>query len=162
MSRDIARPNTIGSLVYVTGVGVISPAGSGMDAIQQAIQHNLQCFEPLTLFDTGQAPPKPVGQVADELLQPELDQGLPRTHVLALRAAEMALGSRSKPQALIIGCTTGGMKTTEELLLGQPAGSRPCIATMQPETSLRQSQDACSSTVRRSAYRPLVHQRRWP
>jgi 3-oxoacyl-[acyl-carrier-protein] synthase-1/3-oxoacyl-[acyl-carrier-protein] synthase II len=45
------------------------------------------------------------------------DGSVPRTHALALEAALQAMeGDPAPPDAVVLGCTTGGMLTTEELL----------------------------------------------
>ena len=98
--------------VYIGGAGIISALGSGLAATEKALCDNRSAIKPLTLFPLLQGTPLPVGQVAD------LHTGspLPRTHRLAHAAAGQALsGFDGVLDAIIIGTTTGGIKTTEEL-----------------------------------------------
>ncbi len=99
--------------VYIAGAGVISPLGTGLAATEAALRDNRSAIKPLTLFTPLHGKPLPVGQVA------ELDEcfPLPRTHRLALVAAMQAMASSAKPpDAVILGNTTGGILTTEQLL----------------------------------------------
>jgi 3-oxoacyl-(acyl-carrier-protein) synthase len=106
--------------VFISGLGVVSPIGVNFDAIRQAIQSQRHGFKALDLFEAGQAGPLPVGQVPDLALS----EGLPRTHSLALAAARQALGAgAAPPDALVLGGTTGGIPTSEELLLEKQTDS---------------------------------------
>jgi 3-oxoacyl-[acyl-carrier-protein] synthase-1/3-oxoacyl-[acyl-carrier-protein] synthase II len=94
-------------------MGIISPLGRGLDETLRAIGHSECALTPLQLFPTS-ANPLPVGEIQDTSIKPDL----PRTHTLALIAAEEAMQSVvAPPDAIIIGTTTGGMTWTEELLL---------------------------------------------
>lgn len=100
--------------VYVAGVGIISPLGDGVDATAETLQKNSSVISPLSasVFSVQNPPPLPVGQV-DNLA----DSSLPRTHHLTILAAKQAMeGYSQAPDAVIIGTTTGGILTTEELL----------------------------------------------
>lgn len=104
--------------VYVTGLGVVGPFGAGKEALAQALAAGRPLFAPLDLFEAGPDGPRPVGAAPRALIQPHLDAGLPRTHALALVAAEEALAKAAgPPEAVILGGTTGGIPLTEELLL---------------------------------------------
>jgi 3-oxoacyl-(acyl-carrier-protein) synthase len=99
--------------VYIRGAGIISPLGSGLAATEKTLRENRSALQPLTLFPLLQGAPLPVGQV------PGLDEpsSVPRTHQLALIAARQAMdGSDLPPDAIILGTTTGGILTTEQLL----------------------------------------------
>ncbi|MGB3222330.1 MAG: beta-ketoacyl-[acyl-carrier-protein] synthase family protein, partial [Desulforhopalus sp.] len=99
--------------VYIRGTGIISSMGSGLSATEQTLRENRSAIKPLELFSLVQNSPLPVGQVSS------LDESspLPRTHLLALIAARQAIEGCSKPpDAVILGTTTGGILTTEELL----------------------------------------------
>lgn len=99
--------------VYIDGVGIIGALGSGLDATEKALRINRSAIKALTLFSLQQGTPLPVGQV-DGLESPS---ALPRTHRLAHLAAGQAMaGCSHPPDAVIIGTTTGGIATTEELL----------------------------------------------
>ncbi len=99
--------------VYIGGAGIVTSLGSGLSAIEQALRANRSALAPLAVFSLVQGTPLPVGQV-DGLEQPA---SLPRTHRLAHLAARQAMAGQSgPPEAIIIGTTTGGIATTEELL----------------------------------------------
>ncbi len=99
--------------VYISGAGIISSLGCGLAATEKALRGNRTSIKPLQVFSLLQGDPLPVGQV-DGLdgLAP-----LPRTHRLAEIAALQAMDGRLQPpEAIILGTTTGGILTTEQLL----------------------------------------------
>jgi 3-oxoacyl-(acyl-carrier-protein) synthase len=99
--------------VYIAAAGIVSPLGSGLAATETALRTNRSALGPLEVFPLLQGDSLPVGQIADRdsVLLP------PRTHRLAREAAQMALAGRLEPpDAIILGCTTGGILTTEQLL----------------------------------------------
>jgi len=98
--------------VYVAGAGIISSLGCGLAATENTLRKNRSTITPLTLFPLMHGSSLPVGQVEG------LEQSaLPRTHHLALLAATQAMAdSNAPPDAVIIGTTTGGIATTEQLL----------------------------------------------
>lgn len=99
--------------VYIASVGIVSPLGHGLAATEAALRQGISALAPLHLFPLLQGDPLAVGQVA-ELEGPE---SLPQTHRLAREAARMAMaGATAPPDAVLLGCTTGGILTTEELL----------------------------------------------
>lgn len=99
--------------VYIGGAGIISALGSGLLATEKTLRDNRSTIKPLTLFSLLQGTPLPVGQV-DGLDSPA---PFPRTHRLAYIAAGQAMaGCSHPPDAVIIGTTTGGIATTEQLL----------------------------------------------
>ncbi len=102
-----------GKPVYIRGAGIISPLGCGLAATEKTLRENSSSIKPLELFTILQGEPLPVGQVFG------LDDPspLPRTHRLAEIAARQAMkGCLIPPDAIILGTTTGGILTTEELL----------------------------------------------
>lgn len=103
----------MGKRVYIAGAGIISPLGKGLAATVEALQANSSAIRPLDLFPLLHGEPLPVGQVRG------LDESssLPRTHRLARIAAIQAMaGGSQPPDAVILGTTTGGILTTEQLL----------------------------------------------
>ncbi|MFW5989526.1 MAG: beta-ketoacyl synthase N-terminal-like domain-containing protein, partial [Desulfosudaceae bacterium] len=102
--------------VYITGIGVVSALGRGWRETAAALRNNHGGLGPLTLFPHASS--LAVGEVKQKMDHPDL----PRTHQIALAAAEEALLSRGRkiPEAVVIGVTTGGMPRTE-LLLKQDA-----------------------------------------
>lgn len=104
-----------GPRVFVSGLGVISALGDGPKATEAALRHGAGCLGPLTLFPLVQGRQLPAGQIT--AFEEDRSSPLPRTHQLALRAAEQALADATGvPDAVVLGCTTGGMLRTENLL----------------------------------------------
>jgi len=103
----------MGKRVYIAGAGIISPLGRGLAATEEALRANRTAIKPLDLFELLHGKPLPVGQVKG-LEEPST---LPRTHRLAHIAALEAMADYgAPPDAVILGTTTGGILTTEELL----------------------------------------------
>jgi 3-oxoacyl-(acyl-carrier-protein) synthase len=99
--------------VFVTGVGIISPLGRGRQATLAALQRGDRVIKPVSLFPVSHTEPLPVGEIT-EFIETE---SVPRTHVLALLAAQEAVsGAYEPPDAIILGVCSGGMPTTETLL----------------------------------------------
>ena len=99
--------------VFITGVGIISPLGRGRLATTAALQRGDRGINPLHLFPTSHTEPLPVGEISDL----SAEEPLPRTHRLALLAAQEAMaGADEPPDAIVLGVATGGMPTTETLL----------------------------------------------
>ena len=99
--------------VYIAAVGIISPLGNSLAETEAALRADRSALGPLEIFPLLQGPPLPVGQVK------ELDQALmpPRAHRLSREAARMAMADcPDPPDAIVLGCTTGGILTTEHLL----------------------------------------------
>ncbi|QTA80803.1 Putative 3-oxoacyl-[acyl-carrier-protein] synthase, fabF-like [Desulfonema limicola] len=102
-----------GKRVFITGMGVISPAGTGRESLNICFEQNKSRIELLTLFKTPHNNPLPVGQVD---LSTD-DQDIPRTHKLAYLAARQAMSkSGGCPDAVVMGVTTGGLNTSERHL----------------------------------------------
>ena len=99
--------------VFVTGVGIISALGRGRQATLAALQRGDRAIKCLSLFPVSHTEPLPVGEIG-EFIQAE---SVPRTHVLALLAAQEAVaGAHEPPDAIVLGVASGGMPTTETLL----------------------------------------------
>lgn len=94
-------------------MGGITPAGPGIEPLKKLLREGKSGLGPLSLFFVHPEHLFPAGQVVDF---PEI-KGFPRTHQMALAAAQEALASETyPPDAVIIGVTTGGMLTTEACL----------------------------------------------
>ncbi|MFH2006596.1 MAG: beta-ketoacyl synthase N-terminal-like domain-containing protein [bacterium] len=97
---------------FVTGVGVVGPAGVGLEVLRDAVAAGQRHLAPLTLFPTPSTAAHPVGEIATI----DTTHGsLPRTHRLALAALEQLNLAHAVPDWILLGTTTGGMLTTEEL-----------------------------------------------
>ncbi|MDR2548915.1 MAG: beta-ketoacyl-[acyl-carrier-protein] synthase family protein [Desulfobulbus sp.] len=100
--------------VHIAAAGIVSPLGSGLAATEAALRANRSALAPLTIFPLLQQAPLLVGQIGEP---DRPDAPLPRAHRLAREAARMAMaGCPDPPDAIVLGCTTGGILTTERLL----------------------------------------------
>ena len=113
-----------GVRIFITGMGVVSPLGSGVAETRAALAAGSCHLGPLSLFETPGNTSLPVGRIRIPLET----QPVPRTHQLARMAADQAMTNcREAPDAVVLGTTTGGMRTTEELLkegIDDPAAYR--------------------------------------
>lgn len=99
--------------IYINNAGIVSALGSGCTQTAAALLENRRGLAPLTLFSLLSGKPLPVAQV-DSI---PLDSRLPRTHQLAMEAALQAVDpAEVSIDAMVIGTTTGGIATTENLL----------------------------------------------
>ncbi len=102
-----------GIRVFITGMGILSSLGNGVQEHYESLRKNRTGIKPLSLFPLSEGNRHPTGEITAF----QWDQSAPRTHGLALAAAREALSGRDiVPDAIIIGTTTGGMALTEELL----------------------------------------------
>ena len=76
--------------VYITGMGLVTPAGCGLATTRKAILRGIEAFESTRLFSVPEDKRFPVGEVFDLPETPETKH-LPRTHRLALTAAREAM-----------------------------------------------------------------------
>lgn len=96
-------------------MGIVSALGNGVAETTEALKKARCNLRPITLFALKSAAPMPVGEV--KLVEADPAHPLPRTHQLALMAADQILAGKGlAPDAIIVGTTTGGILTTEELL----------------------------------------------
>ena len=99
-----------GKRVFIKGTGIICPIGHGIPELKDSLESNKTGIRPLTLFQASEEYTLPAGEIKENVEE----DGIPRTHSLALIAANDALtGTGVIPDAIIIGTTTGGMPTTE-------------------------------------------------
>jgi 3-oxoacyl-(acyl-carrier-protein) synthase len=100
--------------VFIAGMGVISALGCGTAQTLEALRSGRRALGPLTLFEVPADQAMAVGAVVGI----DAPDPMPRTHHLARLAAEQALaGSGPPPDAIVLGSTTGGILTTESLLV---------------------------------------------
>ncbi len=94
-------------------MGLVTPLGMGVELNWQALMRGDTGMDGLTLFPASDDLSFPVGEVTESLSS----KGPPRTHQLALMAAQEAVQhSNGPPDAIIMGSTTGGMNRTEAFL----------------------------------------------
>jgi 3-oxoacyl-(acyl-carrier-protein) synthase len=96
--------------VYIAGMGMVCPAGRGIQSLKNWINLGGRKIRPLSLFTVSPENLFPVGEVSESFEVHEI----PRSHQLAFTAAQEAMaGTQTPPDAVIIGVTTGGILTTE-------------------------------------------------
>ena len=99
--------------VVISGMGLMTPLGSGVGPNWHALLKGKTGIGKLTLFPTKKDLSFPVGEATESFSL----KGPPRTHQMALMAAEEAIEHTiGPPDAIVMGCTTGGMSRTEALL----------------------------------------------
>ncbi len=99
-----------GIRVFIAGMGVITPAGRGVDRLQTLIENSDTALGMPNLFSISEDQLLPAGQIPDLFGNIQI----PRTHQLALAAADEAMARLPGTiDAVIIGVTTGGILTTE-------------------------------------------------
>jgi len=110
--------------IVVTGMGIISAAGRGLDATREALRAGRSGLGPLTRFPSPRCGALPVAEVRGVPDEP----GVPRIVSLgrialadALLAAGIGPGDRDGT-ALAVGTCVGGMPETEAALDGREAG----------------------------------------
>ena len=100
--------------VFITGMGAVTPAGTGWEFLKTCFKTGKARIKPLSLFQTPQAKPLPVGEITGEIHSPNKAEDIPRTHKLAYLAAQQAMSKADMPpDAVIMGVTTGGLDKTE-------------------------------------------------
>ena len=99
-----------GIRVYISGMGVITPAGRGVGRLQTLLENSATALKMPNLFPISADQLLPAGQIFDFFDNNQI----PRTHQMALAAADEAMAySQGTVDAVIIGVTTGGILTTE-------------------------------------------------
>ncbi len=104
--------------VWVTGLGLVTPLGSGVEATWTRLIRGDRALGPVTLFAAGGQRASCVGEASAEV---EPGAGWSRTSAMALAAAGEALAMAglapgASATGLVVGGTTGGMFETEQLL----------------------------------------------
>ncbi|MDR3090017.1 MAG: beta-ketoacyl-[acyl-carrier-protein] synthase family protein [Desulfobulbaceae bacterium] len=100
--------------VYIVGAGVISSLACGLEATEAALRTGRSGIGASSLFSLPLAPELPVGQASCLSEKNSDSDDMPRCHRLALLAAEQAVAmAGEKPRTLVVGCTTGGILTSE-------------------------------------------------
>jgi 3-oxoacyl-[acyl-carrier-protein] synthase II len=106
--------------VLVTGVGVVSPLGSNVEANLRSLLEGKDCVTPVDRFDVSKTRCKTAGQVPNEWLEHAFPRGRAskrlhrgaRMAAVALReACDSAQGAA--PELIVVGTTCGGMSYGE-------------------------------------------------
>ena len=115
--------------VVVTGMGVVSPCGIGLDAFWDSIIHCKSGVGPITLFDTSEIPLKIAGEVSDfnarDYLSGQIKpHRLARQTQMGLVACQMAIEnaglskkilSSDGPLSLVLGVSSNAVDITEDV-----------------------------------------------
>lgn len=112
--------------VVITGLGVISPVGTGVDKFWNNLLSGTSGIGPITRFDTNDMPTKIAGEVKDFEVEKYIDRKEARRMDLftqyAVSAAKMAVADSGLNMAeedqnrigVVLGSGIGGMETFEE------------------------------------------------
>lgn len=112
--------------VAVTGMGVVSPVGTGLEAFWGSLVQGKTGIDKVTRFDVTEMPTKVAGEVKDfdpiQWMDKKESRHLDRFAQFAMAAAQMAMDDarwdRDKMDreriATVIGCGIGGVSTFEE------------------------------------------------
>lgn len=153
-----------GAPLWVTGVGLVTPLGVGVEATWSRLVRGDRAIRPIQRFDVSGQRTSVAGEVDGVVVE---GQAWSRTSAMAARAAEEAIRAaqvdvRGARVGLVVGGTTGGMLETEQLLARLHAEpehrevlaamlSHPLTATgdrlderLGPFTRVRSLSSACS------------------
>ena len=107
--------------VAVVAAGVVSPLGFGLRATLDSLRAARDCVTPVTRFSVDQCRCKTAGQVPDEGLFDDQNNGghrqrLHRASHMTIKALREALTQdpRFEPELVVIGTTSGGMSYGED------------------------------------------------
>ena len=143
---QVARESSIGSAVVITGLGVVSPLGAGVDTFWRGLARGQQAIEPLELFDASGHRTHLAATVPARALALPLDLfsrragcGLSRTDRMTLLAAQEAWRGAGLPEpgssadargiGLFFGSMTAGMYEAEQAFWGWPARGHGRVRT---------------------------------
>ena len=121
--------------VAITAVGIVSPLGLGAGETLEGLKAARDCVEPVRLFDVSRCRSRTAGQVDDVRLTARLPftkKELRRVHragrmMMAAACEVIASDFGFRPEALVVGTTSGGMSFGEAFyraVSGQEANGR--------------------------------------
>ena len=107
-----------GARLWVTGVGLVTPLGVGVEATWTRLVRGDRAIRPIERFDVSGQRTSVAGEVDGVVVE---GQAWSRTSAMAATAAEEAMRAarvdvRGARVGLVVGGTTGGMLETEQLL----------------------------------------------
>ncbi|MEW6366658.1 MAG: beta-ketoacyl-[acyl-carrier-protein] synthase family protein [Acidobacteriota bacterium] len=117
--------STARDAVAVTGIGIKSPLGCNLDAVQRSLEECRSCLSPLSLFDIDIQPAPTVCQITGALhVQNRKGFRYSRTDQLAILSARDAAGSiRDMTQCgVVLATTVGGLTAVRPAVASDPRG----------------------------------------
>ena len=131
--------------VLVTGMGIVSPLGVGVEANRDSLRQAKDAVSEVTSFDVSRTRCKTAGQIPDDWLgnKLELSRKTKRLHrsshmmIAALREA-LTSAATPNPELLVVATSSGGMSNGERfyrhLLAAAPRRSTPkLVANYMPQ-----------------------------
>jgi 3-oxoacyl-[acyl-carrier-protein] synthase II len=144
--------------VAVTGMGVVSPLGQGLEETGRALRAGFDGVRPVTTFDVSKTRCKTAGQAPSKLwfLAP-LGEKEPRQRHLQHPASFMMIAAAQglwmadpefRPDLVVMGTTSGGMSFGEHFYRAQVEKRRPrdraaWLANYLPHKPVLDAQSAC-------------------
>jgi 3-oxoacyl-[acyl-carrier-protein] synthase II len=122
------RPQRAGDRVGITGLGVVSPVGNGVEAFLQSLRGGCSGIAPVDRFEVGECTASRAALVRDfspRRLAPRLDvRRVDRVSQFAAVAASLALQSAGldgtaiadERKGIVLGLTRGPAETTEQFM----------------------------------------------
>ncbi len=107
----------------ITGLGIVTAAGCGVDEVWQAITAGTSGLKPLTLFQSPRYGQIPVGEIQQDLIALGAPLNSSRSDKLgwlatreALASAKLDLPSVADHAGIVLGCSVGGSFDSEHFL----------------------------------------------
>jgi 3-oxoacyl-[acyl-carrier-protein] synthase II len=138
--------------VAIVAAGVVSPLGTGLDQTSAALREGRDCVSPVTRFSVDHCRCKTAGQVPEGELGQQSDRRQARLHpasrlMIAALGQTLAQDRQFKPDAVIIGTTSGGMSFGEDYYRalhrqGTLRQTAAWIANYPPQKAVADAMDA--------------------
>jgi 3-oxoacyl-[acyl-carrier-protein] synthase II len=138
--------------VAITAAGIVSPLGANLAETVDALRTGRDCVSAVTAFDVSKCRSKTAGQVPDGMLREFTTRKQRRLHrasqmLIAATREALAQDFSFKPDALVIGTTSGGMSFGEafyrSLMNGNGSKGRATwVANYSPQKPIVDVQNA--------------------
>jgi 3-oxoacyl-[acyl-carrier-protein] synthase II len=150
-----ATSDTAARRVVITGIGVVSAMGRGIDPFLDGLRSGHNCARPISAFDTTGFSHANGCEVPPEA-EPAADPALGRAAGFAVDAAGLALADAglrpeqltSQECAVVVGTTDGESRDLDDLVAQQVAGGAP--DAFDPATAARVQPLRLSAAIARS------------
>lgn len=118
---NVSNVTSAETRVAVVAAGIVSPLGFGLKQTSQALQKATDCVTPVSRFDVAGCRCQTAAQIPDNHLIPRCQNGRKNarlhraSHLMTLAMAELFEADPGfKPEATVIGTTSGGMSFGED------------------------------------------------